>query len=192
VAVALHAALIGVLLAVHPTPSRRAVPLVSVQLDLSSQPEAARRPAHRAHPAGTAPALRPPGPTSAVTRPSAGGHPARLPAEARRTPPVRWFAALRRAARTLDARRVSAGVVIGFPRTDPFPRAPQRRSWDGWDPAATHRIQMLPSGGTAVLLTDHCAIDFEPLPILGCALGRTSVPGDLFAHMSHRSAGGLP
>jgi hypothetical protein len=189
---ALHAGLIAVLLALHPPPSRRPVRRVSVQLDLSSRSAAPPRRRRTVHPAGTALALRHPGPTSVVTRPGVVAAPAPLPAQERLTCAVRWFSALRRAARTLGARRASPEVIIGFPRADPFPRAPQRRSWDGWDPAATHRIRMLRSGGTAVLLNDHCAIDFEPFPILGCALGKASAPGNLFAHMRHRSADELP
>jgi len=191
-ALVLHAALVALLLASHPPPSRRPVRWVCVQLGLSARPAAAPRRGHSIHPARTAPALRHPGPASLVTRSGVVATRAPLSAHARVTRAVRWFAALRRAARTLDARRVSAGVIIGFPHADPFRRAPQRRPWDGWDPVATKRIRRLRSGGIAVLLTDQCAIDFEPLPILGCALGKTSVPGDLFAHMRHRSAGGLP
>jgi hypothetical protein len=47
------------------------------------------------------------------------------------------------------------------------------------------------SGGMAVELNEHCPIDFGPFSILGCALGKTSMPGDLFAFIRHRSVGGL-
>ncbi len=54
---------------------------------------------------------------------------------------------------------------------EPVPAAP-RHEWDGWDYAATHRIERLPQGGIAINLNDRCAIVFIPFPLIGCQLGR--------------------
>lgn len=53
-------------------------------------------------------------------------------------------------------------------------------------------IDMLPFGGTAIALNDHCTLDLEPLPVIGCTLGRIPVAGDLFKSMRHRPPGPLP
>lgn len=80
---------------------------------------------------------------------------------------------------------------FGFPRMPP----PLPRHRFGWDYAATHRIQELPTGGTEVMINDRCAIVFAPLPVLGCVLGRIETTGDLFEHMNDlrsRGPGSLP
>ena len=187
---ALHAALLAILwTSPSPPPWRYRWP-VAVRLDLLPLAAATPHPVRsRAAPAAR---LRNRRQTPSVPRRGGAAVRARLPAQAHLFPAIRWLAALRRAARTIDARRVAPAVPIGFPRADPFRRAARRRSWDGWDRAVTHRIQRLRTGGLAVTLNDHCAIDFEPFPLIGCALGKIPVPGDLFKHMRHRSAGGLP
>ncbi len=185
---ALHAALIGILLAPQTRPPRRRLGPVVERLDLLPLAAATARPVRRSRTGRAARLARNRPPTPIVPR--RGG--AALRAQTPRPPAIRWFAALRHVARSIDARRAAPVVAIGFPRADPFHQAPRRRSWDGWNRAAMHGIQRLRSGGFAVTLNDHCAIDFEPFPLIGCALGKIPVPGDLFKRMRHRSAGGLP
>lgn len=83
-------------------------------------------------------------------------------------------------------------VRIGFPRLPA--RAPHRHRF-GWDYAATHRIEELPTGGILVMLNDHCALVFAPLPFGGCALGGIKANGNLFKHMDEprkQGPGSLP
>ncbi len=83
-------------------------------------------------------------------------------------------------------------VRIGFPRP---PAHALLRHRFGWDYAATHRIRALPTGGTQVMIDDHCAIVFAPLPFGGCVLGKIEANGDLFKHMDearNQGPGSLP
>lgn len=81
---------------------------------------------------------------------------------------------------------------VGFPRAPAF--APSRRAdaWDGWDAAATQRIEELPQGGTLIVLDGRCSLVIAPMSIVGCWLGRLAVSARLFRHMRPRAAGSLP
>lgn len=105
---------------------------------------------------------------------------------------IDWLGALQRAAQALSARRAPASLRFGFPRSSAFAPAPPVHHWDGWDYAATHRIEMLPTGGTLIALTDRCSLVIAPIVIVGCWLGKMPVAGDLFKHMRVRSPGRLP
>lgn len=113
----------------------------------------------------------------------------------RRSPHARidWLRAMHAQVRAFES---PAGgpppVRIGFPRLPA--RAPHRHRF-GWDYAATHRIEELPTGGILVMLNDHCALVFAPLPFGGCALGRIKANGKLFKHMNeprNQGPGSLP
>ncbi len=102
------------------------------------------------------------------------------------------MSALRREAQALTARRAPASVRFGFPRSSAFAPAPPLHHWDGWDYAATHRIEMLPTGGTVIALNDRCSLVIAPIVIIGCWLGKIPVAGDLFKHLRVRPPGSLP
>ncbi len=102
------------------------------------------------------------------------------------------MSALRREAQALTAPRAPASVRFGFPQSSAFASAPPRHHWDGWDDAATHRIEMLPTGGTLIALNERCSLVIAPIVIVGCWLGKIPVAGDLFKHMRVRPPGRLP
>lgn len=105
---------------------------------------------------------------------------------------IEWMSALQREAQALTARRTPASMRFGFPRSSAFTSAPPSPHWDGWDYAATHRIEMAPTGGTVIALNDRCSLLIAPIIIAGCWLGKIPVAGDLFKHMRVRPPGRLP
>ena len=107
-------------------------------------------------------------------------------------PPARWFSVLRQVARRMSSRGASARVRLGFPRSRAFGSARRAQPWDGWDYAATHRIEALPQGGTVIALDDRCSLVLAPIPIVGCWLGHLPASGGLFRHMRLRPVGALP
>ena len=121
------------------------------------------------------------------------------PIAARRSPKVHsrshinWRRALRTEVQSLESRPAdSSKVRIGFPK---MPQAAARTHHFGWDYAATHRVQALPTGGILFMINDHCAIVVAPLPFGGCALGKIKAKGDLFNHMKDsqdQGPGSLP
>jgi len=55
----------------------------------------------------------------------------------------------------------------------------------GWSEARTHRVEMLPGGGTLVRLNDRCAVVIGlPLILPVCKFGKIPARGDLFKHMN--------
>ncbi len=102
------------------------------------------------------------------------------------------MSALRREALALTSRRTPASRRFGLSGSSVFAPAPPPHHWDGWDYAATHRIELLPTGGTAIALNDLCSLVIAPIVIVGCWLGKTHVADDLFTHMHLRAPGRLP
>jgi hypothetical protein len=53
----------------------------------------------------------------------------------------------------------------------------------GWDYAATHRVEELPTGGLLFNINDRCVIVWAILPLVGCRIGKITARGDLFNHL---------
>jgi hypothetical protein len=98
-------------------------------------------------------------------------------------PPIDWAGELSRAAQ--DA---SSQESAQKPRDFGFPHPPSAHADEhpqfGWDYAATHRVEAIPSGGLIVHLTDNCVLVLLPLPLGACAIGKRKANGDLFKHMN--------
>jgi len=59
-----------------------------------------------------------------------------------------------------------------------------RRPRFHWNYARTHRVEPVAGLGTVIHLNDQCAILlFVIIPMVGCALEKAPVRGDLFEHM---------
>jgi hypothetical protein len=90
-----------------------------------------------------------------------------------------------------ELKRVAEGAVARdlaqkrhqFDFAHAFPSAPSKPAQIAWDYAATHPIEALPQGGILIHLGDRCVLVLIPLPIVGCAIGKTPASGDLFDHM---------
>lgn len=61
------------------------------------------------------------------------------------------------------------------------PRAPRKPF--GWDHAATHRVEEIPTGGLLININDRCVLVWAILPMVGCRIGKLPVRGDLFDHL---------
>jgi hypothetical protein len=86
-------------------------------------------------------------------------------------------------------------LTFGFAKSGISSLSDGDREWDGWDFAATHRVGMLPRGGTAIRINDHCSIVLVPLPLFGCFPEKVEVNGDLFKDLRKARSGnstGLP
>lgn len=108
---------------------------------------------------------------------------------------IHWMGALRREVRDLQSGTTVSKRHFGLPRGEDFEPSQRMHPWDGWDYAVTHRIQEQPTGGTLIMINDHCGIVFAPLPIVGCALGKIKANGNLFGHMNDargQGPGSLP
>jgi hypothetical protein len=189
-ALALHGAVLPILIAL---PVRRTAPAfprtVSVAIVLTAGVQLLRS-RHR-H-------------TPAVTGARAGHEPTkpmraraeRAPAPARNVrsvrPAVGWLSALRRVARQMTSGRAPPPVRFGLRCCGVFAPGRRPQPWDGWDYAATHRIEQLPQGGTVIALDERCSLVIAPMPIVGCWLGRIAASGHLFRHMRPRPVGSLP
>lgn len=97
---------------------------------------------------------------------------------------MHWENALTREIRVTQSRwrRKSHRLRFGFPKSSSAAPSP-RHEWDGWDYAATHRIEELPQGGTVINLNDRCVLLINPFPLFGCAIGHIPAKGDLFKHL---------
>jgi len=62
----------------------------------------------------------------------------------------------------------------------------------GWNHAATHRIEEIPSGGLLININDRCVIAWVVFPMPLCRIGKIPVRGDLFEHMQDSGASGEP
>jgi hypothetical protein len=67
-----------------------------------------------------------------------------------------------------------------------YPKAPAIPAQFAWNYAATHRVESLPQGGILIHLGDNCVLVLMPLPIVGCAIGKSPANGELFEHMSEK------
>jgi hypothetical protein len=93
-----------------------------------------------------------------------------------------WAEELKRVAQGAVAREL-AEKRHQFDFTHAFPSAPRKPAQIAWDYAATHPIETLPQGGILIHLGDRCVLVLIPLPLVGCAIGKTPASGDLFDHM---------
>jgi hypothetical protein len=57
------------------------------------------------------------------------------------------------------------------------------KSQFGWNHAATHRVEELPTGGLLININDRCVIVWAILPFMGCRIGKIPARGDLFEHL---------
>ncbi|MFL6601478.1 MAG: hypothetical protein ACJ8R9_09110 [Steroidobacteraceae bacterium] len=62
----------------------------------------------------------------------------------------------------------------------------------GWNHAATHRIEEIPTGGLLINISDRCVIAWAILPLAFCRIGKIPVRGDLFEHMQDPPPAGEP
>jgi hypothetical protein len=70
------------------------------------------------------------------------------------------------------------------PEASPMFATRARRPGFHWNYARTHRVEPVPGLGTVIHLNDQCAILlFVIIPMVGCALEKAPVRGDLFEHM---------
>jgi hypothetical protein len=67
-----------------------------------------------------------------------------------------------------------------------YPKAPTKPPQLAWNYAATHRVESLPQGGILIHLGDNCVLVLIPLPIVGCAIGKSPANGELFDHMREK------
>lgn len=105
-----------------------------------------------------------------------------------------WDNALSQEMHRIESRsaRTAYGLRTGFPRSVVSPASVHGREWNGWDYAATHRIEVLPKGGGILInLNDYCAILIHPFPMFGCSIWHIPVKGDLFKYMGDYSSDGL-
>lgn len=135
--------------------------------------------------AGRAPRAAPPPTLTQSTTPPQATRPA---AHA----PIDWQGAIRAEVRANESRATSGKLRFGFPQQSAAaPPAPKFE----WDYAPTHRLEMLPSGGMLINLTDRCAVVFYGILIPVCKIGTIPTNGRLFDHMHDRRndlPGGLP
>ncbi|HWZ63850.1 MAG TPA: hypothetical protein VNX02_12585 [Steroidobacteraceae bacterium] len=107
---------------------------------------------------------------------------------------IDWFAAAKdEAARQVEAneQRQRQARAFALPPNMFTPPAPKRPGFH-WDYAATHRVEAVPGGATVIHLNDSCALVlFIIIPMIGCALEKPAVRGDLFDHM-HDGANEAP
>ncbi|MGP8034133.1 MAG: hypothetical protein ACLPQ6_08325 [Steroidobacteraceae bacterium] len=70
------------------------------------------------------------------------------------------------------------------PPSSMFAPPPPKRPGFHWSYARTHRVEPVPGLGTIIHLNDQCALLlFVIIPMIGCALEKAPVRGDLFEHM---------
>jgi hypothetical protein len=62
----------------------------------------------------------------------------------------------------------------------------------GWNHAATHRIEEIPTGGLLINISDRCVIAWAILPLAFCRIGKIPVRGNLFEHMQDPPPPGEP
>jgi hypothetical protein len=62
----------------------------------------------------------------------------------------------------------------------------------GWNHAATHRIEEIPTGGLLININDRCVIAWVVFPLPFCRIGKIPVRGDLFEHMQDPAPPGEP
>jgi len=186
--VAAHAGALLVLLAETRTRLVRgeaqASPLIVMLLEPSARPPAAastgtaaRPPVFRYNPPAEAEATLPP-----VT-PTAPGT------------AIDWAAeATGSAARQIEADEQRARQARALaPKPSPMFVARPRRHEFQWNYARTHRVEAVPGLGTVIHLNDQCAIVlFVIIPMVGCALEKPPVRGDLFEHMHDPDPGPEP
>jgi hypothetical protein len=107
-----------------------------------------------------------------------------LPTGSRGT--IDWVAVAQdEAARQVEAneRRERQARAFLVPPNMFTPPALQRPGFH-WNYAATHRVEAVPGGATVIHLNDSCALVlFIIIPMIGCALDKPAVRGDLFDHM---------
>ena len=182
----LHLGLLWMLLSGKPPLAipREAPPLSGIFFVPVTHPPAQRRPPLARRP-GRVPRGQSQTAHFVITRPIATSRTAKRPARAR----INWLRAMRAEVRSTESRTERPPKVrIGFPGVPE--RVPLQHRF-GWDYAATHRIRELPTGGILVMINDHCAIVFAPLPFGGCALGKLEANGGLFKHMNEPRNQGL-
>jgi hypothetical protein len=105
---------------------------------------------------------------------------------------VHWMQALQREARDLQSGASVSKRHFGIPHVEEFEPAHRPQPWPGWNHAVTHRMRELTTGGTLIMINDHCGIVFAPFPIIGCVLDQIKSNGNLFEHMHDRRPGSLP
>jgi hypothetical protein len=82
-----------------------------------------------------------------------------------------------------DEQRTRQARALAPEASPMFARRPRRPGFH-WNYARTHRVEPVPGLGTVIHLNDQCAILlFVIIPMVGCALEKTPVRGDLFEHM---------
>ena len=93
------------------------------------------------------------------------------------------------AARQVEADERRARQARAFaPAANPMFATRARRPGFHWNYARTHRVEpvpgLVPGLGTVIHLNDQCSILlFVIIPMIGCALEKPPVRGDLFEHM---------
>lgn len=134
-------------------------------------------------------------PRSGRSTPSRGGRAAgapagpEAPAAGISTAPqaaVDWLAAAADAAsRQVEDNEQRARQARALaPPSSMFPPPPPKRPGFHWNYARTHRVEPVPGLGTIIHLNDQCALLlFVIIPMIGCALEKAPVRGDLFDHM---------
>jgi len=65
------------------------------------------------------------------------------------------------------------GVTPGKPHKPEF----------GWDYAATHRVEEIPTGGLLININDRCVMVWMIIPFAACRIGKIPARGDLFDHL---------
>ncbi|HEV2227539.1 MAG TPA: hypothetical protein VGR86_01170 [Steroidobacteraceae bacterium] len=82
-----------------------------------------------------------------------------------------------------DEQRARQGRAFAQ-QPNPMFAAPSKRHEFRWDYASTHRVEAVAGLGTVIHLNDQCVLVlFAIIPMLGCAVDKPPVRGDLFEHM---------
>jgi hypothetical protein len=178
--VAVHAGALLVLLAETRTRPVRGEAETSPLLVVLLPMQEPRYPAASARAASSPPVLH-------LASPSpAGGDVAPPATPAAPDAAIDWAAqATASAARQIDSdeQRARQARALAQKASPMFAARPKRPEFH-WNYARTHRVEGVPGLGTVIHLNDQCAIMlFVIIPILGCALERPPVRGDLFEHM---------